>query len=137
VAQLSARETQLLELAARGLTDEAIALTLQISVATVRGYWLRIRTKLGGSGRAELVAQWTQLNSDAETQRRTREYDVLTQANHAGYESALADERAAMDKLLKDLNPEQRAIVEQIRDRTNDAMSHVRDIDADNASESA
>jgi DNA-binding CsgD family transcriptional regulator len=53
---LSPREAQLLELAAHGLVDKEIAARLQVSVATVRTYWERIRKKLGASNRAEAVA---------------------------------------------------------------------------------
>lgn len=43
-------------MAASGLTDAAISHRLNISAATVKTYWARIRTKLGRSSRTELVA---------------------------------------------------------------------------------
>lgn len=55
--RLSARERQILELAAQGRTDQAIGLELAISVGSVNTYWSRIRTKVGKLSRAELVAQ--------------------------------------------------------------------------------
>lgn len=55
--RLSARETQLLELAAEGLTDSAIAHRLGISETTVSTYWSRIRTKVGPVSRTQLVAK--------------------------------------------------------------------------------
>ncbi|HVL38257.1 MAG TPA: PAS domain-containing protein [Fimbriimonadaceae bacterium] len=53
---LSEREEQVLVYATQGLTDKEIARKLGISTATVLTYWMRIRQKLGGSNRAELVA---------------------------------------------------------------------------------
>lgn len=53
---LSTRERQLLQLAASGLTDMAIAHRLDISPTTVKTYWGRLRAKLGRSSRTELVA---------------------------------------------------------------------------------
>lgn len=55
--KLSAREGQLLELAAGGLTDTAIAHKLGVSETTVKTYWGRIRTKIGHYSRTELVAK--------------------------------------------------------------------------------
>jgi PAS domain S-box-containing protein len=57
IPDLSAREGQLLELAAAGLTDTAIANKLGISEATVSTYWGRIRSKIGPFSRTELVAK--------------------------------------------------------------------------------
>lgn len=53
---LSAREKQLITLAAQGLTDTAIAHKLGISEPTVKSYWQRVRSKLGPYNRTELVA---------------------------------------------------------------------------------
>lgn len=52
---LSHRERQVVELAARGLTDTAIAHELGISEATVTTYWARVRAKYGQHSRTELV----------------------------------------------------------------------------------
>lgn len=57
-SDLSERETQTLKLAAEGYTDQAIAIRLGISLATVGTYWGRIRTKLGQFNRTELVANY-------------------------------------------------------------------------------
>lgn len=54
--RLSEREEQLLKLAARGFTDNAIAHKLGISLPTVSTYWGRVRVKLGPMNRTELVA---------------------------------------------------------------------------------
>lgn len=55
---LSTRERQLLQLAARGHTDQSISNTLGISLATVGTYWGRVRIKLGHANRTELVAKF-------------------------------------------------------------------------------
>jgi len=54
--KLSQREGQLLEMAVSGMTDQAIANNLGISIATVGTYWGRIRIKFGPLSRTELVA---------------------------------------------------------------------------------
>lgn len=54
--QLSDREKSLIQLAAAGATDTAIAHKLGISEATVGTYWGRVRIKLGPYSRTELVA---------------------------------------------------------------------------------
>ncbi len=56
IPELSPRERQLLDYAAAGLTDTAIATKLGISVATVGTYWGRVRIKLGPYSRTELVS---------------------------------------------------------------------------------
>jgi DNA-binding NarL/FixJ family response regulator len=43
--QLSSRETEVIDLAAHGSCDKEIASELGVSIATVRTYWDRIRTK--------------------------------------------------------------------------------------------
>ncbi len=55
---LSDRERQLLKLASQGMTDQAIANHLGISLATVGTYWGRIRSKQGPFNRTELVANF-------------------------------------------------------------------------------
>ncbi len=53
--ELSPRETEIVDLSAEGLTNDAIAYRLGLSVGTVNTYWLRIKVKTGGSGRTESV----------------------------------------------------------------------------------
>ena len=65
IPELSPRERQLLDYAAAGLTDTAIATKLGISVATVGTYWGRVRIKLGPYSRTELVS--IVLRSERET----------------------------------------------------------------------
>lgn len=54
---LSPRESQIVELAIDGLTNDGIASELGLSVGTVNTYWLRIRLKVGGVGRTDSVAK--------------------------------------------------------------------------------
>lgn len=54
---LSAREIQVLQRVADGLTDRAIGLELEVSVETVKTHVRRLRRKLGASNRATAVAQ--------------------------------------------------------------------------------
>lgn len=56
LAALSARERQVAELVARGLTDKDIAATLKIGYATVRSHLNHGMAKAGCSNRAELAA---------------------------------------------------------------------------------
>lgn len=56
--QLSAREEQVLSLAAEGLVDKQIAANLAVSENTLRTYWRRIRLKLGEAPRSALAADY-------------------------------------------------------------------------------
>ena len=56
-ALLSARETQVLQCVANGMTDQAIGRELEVSTETVRTHVRRLRRKLGASNRATAVAQ--------------------------------------------------------------------------------
>lgn len=78
-AELSPREAQLLELAANGLTDTAIALKLGISEATVSTYWGRVRIKLGPYSRTELVSIVLRQEQEEALQRLREENETLVQ----------------------------------------------------------
>src|SRR5207237_352667 len=54
---LSPREKEIVELCVEGLTNEAIAHRLGLSVGTVNTYWLRIKLKVGGTGRTDTVVR--------------------------------------------------------------------------------
>jgi DNA-binding CsgD family transcriptional regulator len=54
--QLTERERQILQLAAKGLTNDQIAATLSLSCFTVKGHLLRTFDKLGTHCRTEAVA---------------------------------------------------------------------------------
>ena len=55
--ELSPREEQIVELCVEGLTNDAIAHHLGLSVGTVNTYWLRIKLKVGGAGRTDTVVR--------------------------------------------------------------------------------
>jgi DNA-binding CsgD family transcriptional regulator len=55
--ELSHREKEIVELCVEGLTNERIANRLGLSLGTVNTYWLRIKLKVGGSGRTDTVVR--------------------------------------------------------------------------------
>ena len=55
--ELSPREEEIVGLCVDGLTNDAIATRLGLSVGTVNTYWLRIRLKVGGTGRTDTVVR--------------------------------------------------------------------------------
>lgn len=55
--ELSPREEEIVELCVEGLTNDAIAARLGLSVGTVNTYWLRIKLKVGGLGRTDTVVR--------------------------------------------------------------------------------
>ena len=119
VAQnLSDREKQVLNLAAQGHTDEGIAHSLEISISTVRGYWLRIRSKIGGASRAELVGKWVALQSDAAKSAASIRYEEDVLAAEQATDKALEAERQAMDEILTKLSAAQRDKILELRTQT-------------------
>ena len=62
-SRLSERENQMLQMAARGLTDQGIAHELGISVGTVGTYWGRVREKMGVVTHIQIRCFWAVLNS--------------------------------------------------------------------------
>jgi len=75
--ELSPREKQLLEFAAAGFTDTAIAHKLGISEATVGTYWGRVRIKLGPYSRTELVAIVMRAEQEAAIEALRKENEDL------------------------------------------------------------
>lgn len=75
--ELSQRELQLLVYATKGLTDQAIANELAISLATIATYWGRIRIKLGPLNRTELVAKYLEYKSTEEIFQLLNETAIL------------------------------------------------------------
>ncbi len=55
--KLSPREEEIVGLCVDGLTNDAIAHRLGLSVGTVNTYWLRIKLKVGGQGRTDTVVR--------------------------------------------------------------------------------
>jgi DNA-binding CsgD family transcriptional regulator len=77
IPDFSPREKQLLEYAAAGFTDSAIANKLGISEATVSTYWGRVRIKLGPYSRTELVAIVLRAESKAALEALEQENEEL------------------------------------------------------------
>lgn len=77
--ELSPRELQLLEFAASGLTDQAIANEIGISLATIATYWGRIRIKFGPLSRTEIVAMHLRGAADREIQTLRDQNELLKQ----------------------------------------------------------
>ncbi len=75
--ELSARERQIVDLAAGGHTDAGIAHKLSISTPTVGTYWNRIRAKVGPYSRTEIVALTLMRESDRELAILKEKYDAL------------------------------------------------------------
>ncbi|MBI5708058.1 MAG: helix-turn-helix transcriptional regulator [Armatimonadetes bacterium] len=76
--ELSPRESQIVELAIQGLTNEGIAHKLDLSVGTVNTYWLRIRMKVGGVGRTDSVAKVIKDRADVALRAANVDRDNLT-----------------------------------------------------------
>lgn len=93
--QLSPRESEIVELAIQGLTNEGIAHKLDLSVGTVNTYWLRIRLKVGGIGRTDTVAKVIKERSDRAL--RAANVDRENLADHvAEREHSLLEMRASL-----------------------------------------
>ncbi len=88
---LSSREGQILEFATQGMTDQAIANQLGISLATVGTYWGRVRIKLGPFNRTELVAKFLKHKAEYIIQKLRYENHLLLEriAEHAEVEDML------------------------------------------------
>lgn len=103
--ELSPRETEIVELAIQGHTNEGIAHQLGLSVGTVNTYWIRIRMKVGGIGRTDSVAKV--IKERAERALRAANVDRDSLADHIadreqsilGLRAELALLQLAMDQI--------------------------------------
>lgn len=88
---LSRQEGKVLTYSAEGFSDKEIAQQLGISLDTVRTYWQRIRSKVGGGTRAELVARLTRdVNAGlADEVARNRDIERRLRDSRARYRSAI------------------------------------------------
>lgn len=105
IKELSPREEEIVALCVEGLTNDAIAQRLGLSVGTVNTYWVRIKLKVGGSGRTDTVVkvikdQAERALREANTERRglselvaEKERDMLE------HRAALALLHLAMDQI--------------------------------------
>lgn len=85
--QLPGRESQVLELAARGFTDKHIALELGISQETVGTYWRRILLRFGAASRTEVVARVAEQEAQARIESAEAENQALLNEIHARTEA--------------------------------------------------
>jgi DNA-binding CsgD family transcriptional regulator len=93
--ELSPRESEIVDLAIQGLTNDAIAHQLELSTGTVNTYWLRIRLKVGGQGRTDSVARV--IKERAEKALRTANIDKDNLVEHiADREHTLLELRASL-----------------------------------------
>ncbi len=81
--QLPGRESQVLELAAKGFTDKHIALELGISQETVGTYWRRILLRFGAASRTEVVARVAEQEAQAKIESAQAENQALLEEIHA------------------------------------------------------
>lgn len=72
-SSLTARELEVLEAAAGGLTDKQISAELGISRDTVASYWRRILLKYGAVSRTQVVALHSSLQQEAQSTKAERE----------------------------------------------------------------
>ncbi|MDR3691776.1 MAG: helix-turn-helix transcriptional regulator [Fimbriimonas sp.] len=103
--ELSPREEEVVELCVEGLTNDAIAIRLGLSVGTVNTYWLRIKLKVGGQGRTDTVVKVIKERAeralrDANIERKELT-DIIAVKEHGVLElrAALALLQMAMDQI--------------------------------------
>ena len=75
--ELSRQEERLLILSMSGLGDKEIAAKLDITLGTTRTYWQRIRQKVGGQTRAQLIATLVQQGAKTRLEAKTVENELL------------------------------------------------------------
>lgn len=93
--KLSPREEEIVQLCVDGHTNEAIATKLGLSIGTVNTYWVRIRLKAGGQGRADTVAKIIAERSEAALREvNVEKQDLVTLVQE--HEKKVVDLRAAL-----------------------------------------
>src|SRR5450755_1501397 len=103
--ELSHREEEIVELCVEGLTNDAIAQRLGLSVGTVNTYWLRIKLKVGGLGRTDTVVRVIKERAERALRdanvERTGLADMIAEKERTGMElrAALALLHLAMDQI--------------------------------------
>jgi PAS domain S-box-containing protein len=75
--KLSRQEEQVLVLSMSGLGDREVGEAMSLSTETVRTYWKRIRKKLDGGTRAEIIALLSQRGVRAELEAKQTENELL------------------------------------------------------------
>lgn len=79
---LSRQEQRVIALSMQGLGDKEIAREMDLAVGTVRTYWKRIQSKVGGQTRAEIVSIVARLGPQQEL-REERSINALLKAEIA------------------------------------------------------
>ena len=82
--ELSPREEEIVALCVEGLNNEEIADHLGLSVGTINSYWMRIKLKVGGSGRTDTVVRIVKdkIERDLRDCNEEREFLAKTVAAH-------------------------------------------------------
>ena len=102
---LSPREEEIVQLCMDGFTNDGIANELGISVGTVNTYWLRIKLKVGGSGRTDTVVKVIKERAEKALREANVERieiaDLIANKEHSLLElrAALALFQLAMDQI--------------------------------------
>jgi PAS domain S-box-containing protein len=99
IGDLSKRESEIVKLAATGLTDKAIGRKLGISQGTMNTYWTRVRNKLNATSRAELVAKMIEHEADLAKGEVDRLLLIIAEANRI--EMALRSSEARLGAVLE------------------------------------
>lgn len=103
--ELSPREEEIVELCVEGLTNDAIAHRLGLSVGTVNTYWLRIKLKVGGQGRTDTVVRVIKERAERALREENKErlsiVDIIAERerSHLELRAALALLHLAMDQI--------------------------------------
>lgn len=93
--ELSPREEEIVQLCVEGLTNDAIAQKLGLSVGTVNTYWLRIKLKVGGLGRTDTVVRIIKDRAEKALREANTERTGLSDMV-AEHERVMLEHRAAM-----------------------------------------
>ncbi|MBV6459557.1 MAG: hypothetical protein HONBIEJF_02705 [Fimbriimonadaceae bacterium] len=114
---LSPREAEIVELAIDGLTNDGIAARLGLSLGTVNTYWLRIRLKVGGSGRTDSVAKVIKERAEVSLREANSDKDGIVEIL-AAREQTLVELQASIALLRLALDQIKSAVWAADRDLT-------------------
>jgi DNA-binding CsgD family transcriptional regulator len=100
-AGLSPKEQQVLQWSMSGLADKEVAARLGLSLDTVKTYWKRIRLKVGGQTRAEIIALLLERGASVALEASRSERDQLRKELDAYRQ--LEDDRRAIAEASFDM----------------------------------
>lgn len=95
---LSPREEEIVHLAVEGHTNESIANELGLSLSTVNTYWVRIRMKVQGYSRTEVVARLIREKAEAALRESNKQKSELGE-EITRRKTAIVDLHAALSLL--------------------------------------